>query len=158
MCFGEAGLLIPLNPPNLGLLPVCIPFPLGASFYLELARQLLTYGLEPSKLSGVVKRMIEFAEIHFKLEALVNSTHTPKAGSWAGSNFGFCGFQVVLCLSQLSRSRHTLACLLEYIEERQIGECLGMTSDPQRGMPHCGWILGLGLCKHWRSTWGTCTG
>lgn len=32
-----------------------------AWFYLELARQLLTYALEPSKLPGIFKWMVEFA-------------------------------------------------------------------------------------------------
>jgi hypothetical protein len=52
----------------------CIPFHSGAWFYLELARQLLTYALEASKVPGVVKRMVEFPQIHSKLEASVNNT------------------------------------------------------------------------------------
>lgn len=74
MCVGEAGLLVPLNPTKLGLLPACIPFHSGAWFYLELTRQLLTYALEASKVPGVVKRMVEFPQIHLKLEASVNNT------------------------------------------------------------------------------------
>lgn len=65
---------MPLNTTNLGLLFACILFPSGAWFYLELARQLLTYALEASSLPGIVKRMVEFPEIHLTLEALVNNT------------------------------------------------------------------------------------
>lgn len=65
---------MPLNTTNLGLLLVCIPFPSGAWFYLELARQLLTCALEASSLPGIVKRMAVFPEIHLTLEALVNNT------------------------------------------------------------------------------------
>lgn len=61
---------MPPKPTSLGLLLACIPFHSGAWFYLELARQLLTYALEASK----VKRMVEFPEIHLKLEASVNKT------------------------------------------------------------------------------------
>lgn len=97
-----------------------------AWFYLELARQLLTYALEPSKLPRIVKWMVELAEIPFKLGASINYKEastvsrvvSPKTGPLSCSNFGFCGFQILLYLSQLSGSPQILAYLFG-IEEWQ---------------------------------------
>lgn len=63
MCVREAGLLVPVNPTNLGLLLGYIPFLPGAWFYLELTRQFLTYALEAIEVPGIVKRMVEFPRL-----------------------------------------------------------------------------------------------
>lgn len=44
------------------MLFTCIPFSLGARYYLELAGQLLTCALEPSKLTGIVDFITIFAD------------------------------------------------------------------------------------------------
>lgn len=44
----------------------CIPFPLGATYYLELVGQPLTCALEPSKVTGIVDSIIIFEDDLFK--------------------------------------------------------------------------------------------
>lgn len=70
--------------------------------------------------------MVEFAEIPFKLGASINYKEastvsrvvSPKTGPLSCSNFGFCGFQILLYLSQPSGSPQILAYLFG-IEEWQ---------------------------------------
>lgn len=50
----------------------CILFPVSTRFYLELAGQSLTCALEPSKLPGVVKLIVVFAEVCLKVEAFIS--------------------------------------------------------------------------------------